>query len=66
MHIFTIDNAFCAARRAFRSWNADSEEQSWLLDKDIDTHLGYCLDRQKSKSLFVFYCSNSVCTGLKA
>lgn len=65
MHIFSVDNAVCAARRVSRSWNADPEEQGWALDADINRHLGYCLDRQKSKSLVVCYCSCSVCTGLK-
>ena len=52
-------------RLVFKSRNVGSEEQYWPLDADINTHLGYCLDRQKSKSFIACYCSKSFCTGLK-
>lgn len=46
MHIFFVDNAFCAVRQVSRSGNADPEEQGWLLDADTNRHLEHCLDRQ--------------------
>lgn len=58
MRIATVNDTFCTANLAFRLRKVDSE--SWLLDADIDTHLGYCLDKKKSHWLFVIKATISV------